>query len=97
MPARHVTQVERVLTGVGSLQLYEFERDGAQLRHHAQIVRNDDHQVIADVTTRRRLRCEGRGFLETLFRKGRLIDPTPVQPAPSAAAIASAVSASAPS
>jgi len=49
------------------------------------------------VTTRRRLRCEGRGFLETLFRKGRLIDHTPVQPAPSAAAIASAVSASAPS
>jgi len=52
-----------------SLQLCEFERHGAQLRHHAQIVRNDDHQVIADVTTRRRLRREGRGFLETLFEK----------------------------
>lgn len=52
-----------------SLQLCEFERHGALLHHHAQIVRNDDHQVIADVTTRRRLRREARGFLETLFEK----------------------------
>ncbi|NMG64708.1 hypothetical protein GPA19_07080 [Azoarcus indigens] len=52
-----------------SLQLCEFERHGSQLDHHAQIVRSDDHRVIADVTTRRRLRQPGADFLETLFEK----------------------------
>lgn len=52
-----------------SVQLSEFERQGASLRHHVQILRGIDHKLIADVTTRRRPRRESRGFLETLFER----------------------------
>lgn len=55
-----------------SVQLCELDRPaGGPLIHHVQILRNDDHHVIADIRSRRRPRREGQGFLETLFERAR--------------------------
>lgn len=80
--ARYITTERHILyhgnADVGctlATQLCGLERTGAQLQHHSQIVRNDDHQVIADFTTRRRVRHDKGGFLEALFERVGQLTP----------------------
>ncbi|NML26121.1 Pnap_2097 family protein [Zoogloea dura] len=48
------------------VHLAGFDPDNP-LHHHCQIVRGDDKQVIADITTRKRPRHDAQSFLDTLF------------------------------